>query len=213
MLHWTELFKITIALLAIVNPVGGVPMYVGTTAGWTPAEQRRTARTVAITVFTVLGTSALVGTSLLDFFGIGIPSFQVGGGILLMLLAISMMQARESGIRQTPAEERETVDRHAVAVVPLGIPLLAGPGSISTMIISTHGVQGVAFRFELLLPAALIAVTVWMTLLLATRVSRRLGTTGMNIVTRIMGLVLAALAVEFIAQGLLELFPGLGGKT
>lgn len=78
------------------------------------------------------------------------------------------------------------------------------------MIIATHGVPSVAFRFELLLPAALIAVTVWMTLLLATRVSRRLGTTGMNIVTRIMGLILAALAVEFIAQGMLTLFPGLG---
>ena len=213
MTHWNELFKITIALLAIVNPVGGVPMYLGTTAGWTPAEQRRTARTVAITVFAVLATSALVGTTMLDFFGIGIPSFQVGGGILLLLLAISMMEARESGIRQTPAEERETVDRDAVAVVPLGIPLLAGPGSISTMIIATNSVHGIAFRLELLMPALAIALIVWGTLLLATRLSHRLGTTGMNIVTRIMGLVLAALAVEFIAQGLLELFPGLGAAS
>jgi multiple antibiotic resistance protein len=213
MTHWNELFKITIALLAIVNPVGGVPMYLGATAGWTPAEQRRTARTVAITVFAVLATSALVGTSMLDFFGIGIPSFQVGGGILLLLLAISMMEARETGIRQTPAEERETVDRHAIAVVPLGIPLLAGPGSISTMIIATHGVPGIAFRLELLIPAVAIAVIVWLTLLVATRLARRLGTTGMNIVTRIMGLVLAALAVEFIAQGLLEIFPGLGARS
>lgn len=213
MLHWNELFKISIALLAIVNPVGGVPMYLGTTAEWTPADKRRTARTVAITVFIVLAASALVGTTMLDFFGIGIPSFQVGGGILLMLLAVSMMEARESGMRQTPAEERETVDRNAVAVVPLGIPLLAGPGSISTMIIATHGVPGVAFRLELLMPAAAIAIVVWGTLLVANRLAHRLGTTGMNIVTRIMGLVLAALAVEFIAKGLQELFPVLGGVS
>jgi multiple antibiotic resistance protein len=213
MLHWSELFKITIALLAIVNPVGGVPMYLGTTAGWSPVDQRRTARTVAITVFVVLAASALVGTSMLEFFGIGIPSFQVGGGILLMLLAVSMMEARESGLRQTPAEERETVDRHAVAVVPLGIPLLAGPGSISTMIIASHGVPGFGFRLELMLPAAAIAALVWITLLVASRLAHRLGTTGMNIVTRIMGLVLAALAVEFIAKGLQELFPSLGGPS
>jgi len=87
------------------------------------------------------------------------------------------------------------------------------PGSISTMIIATHGVPGIAFRLELLIPAVAIAVIVWITLLVATRLSHRLGTTGMNIVTRIMGLVLAALAVEFIAQGLLELFPGLGAAS
>lgn len=208
--HWNELFKIAIALVAIVNPIGGVPVFLGTTHEWSLPERRRTARTVAITVFLVLAISALMGTPVLEFFGVSIPSFQVGGGILLMLLAVSMMQARESGLRQTPEEVLEAADRQAVAVVPLAIPLLAGPGAISTMIIASHRVPGIAFRLKLLLAAAGIAALVWITLLVSSRVSHRLGTTGMNIITRIMGLMLAALSVEFIAKGLGELFPGLG---
>ncbi|MFO1318993.1 MAG: MarC family protein [Burkholderiales bacterium] len=206
---WNELFKTTVALLAIVNPVGGVPMFLSTTGEWSPEDRRRTARTVAITVFLVLTVSAFFGNLVLEFFAISIPSFQVGGGILLMLLAVSMMQARESGLRQTPQESEETAERHAVAVVPLAIPLLAGPGAISTMIIASHRVPGFSYQLKLLAPAGIIAVTVWITLRVSSHLSNRLGTTGMNIITRIMGLMLAALAVEFIAHGLQELFPGL----
>ena len=206
---WNELFKTTVALLAIVNPIGGVPMFLSTTGEWSSQDRRRTARTVAITVFIVLTVSAFFGNTVLEFFAISIPSFQVGGGILLMLLAVSMMQARESGLRQTPQESEETSERHAVAVVTLAIPLLTGPGAISTMIIASHRVPGIAYQFKLLAPSAIIAMLVWLTLLISSRLSNRLGTTGMNIITRIMGLMLAALAVEFIAHGLQELFPGL----
>ena len=97
----------------------------------------------------------------------------------------------------------------SVAVVPLAIPLLAGPGAISTMIIASHRVPGFSYQLKLLAPAGIIAVTVWITLRVSSHLSNRLGTTGMNIITRIMGLMLAALAVEFIAHGLQELFPGL----
>jgi multiple antibiotic resistance protein len=209
--HWNALFKITIALLAIVNPVGGIPVFLSTTGEWDQAQRHRTVRTVALTVFLVLAIAALVGTWVLEFFGISIPSFQVGGGILLLLLAISMMQARESGLRQTPQESEETAERHAVAVVPLAIPLLAGPGAISTMIIASHSVPGVMYKLKLLIPAAIIAAVVWAVLMVSARMAHRLGTTGMNIITRLMGLTLAALAVEFMVKGLQDLFPVLGG--
>ena len=208
--HWNELFKTTVALLAIVNPIGGIPMFLSATEGWTASQRRGTARTVAVTVFLVLSTAALVGTQMLAFFGIGIASFQVGGGILLMLMAVSMMQARESGLRQTPQESEEAAAREAVAVVPLAIPLLAGPGAISTMIIASHRVPELGFQIKLLVPAGIIAVLVWAVLLAAAGMAHRMGTTGMNVFTRLMGLALAALAVEFIAKGLQELFPGLG---
>lgn len=209
--EWNELFKTTVGLLAIVNPVGSMPVFLGATEGFSPSERRGVARTTAITVFIVLSVSALIGALVLEFFGISIPSFQVGGGILLLLLAISMMQARESGLRQTPQESEEAAAKHAVAVVPLAIPLLAGPGAISTMIIASHRVPGFGYQLKLMVPGAIIAAIVWATLLVSVRLSHRLGTTGMNIVTRLMGLVLAALAVEFIARGLQELFPALGG--
>ena len=105
-----NLFKLTIALLAIVDPVAGIPMFLSATAGNSPASRKRTAQVVAITVFCVLGISALIGTEILKFFGISIPSFLIGGGILLLLLAISMLQAQDSRIRQTPDEAEEAAD-------------------------------------------------------------------------------------------------------
>jgi multiple antibiotic resistance protein len=207
--EWTALIKLTVALLAIVDPFAGIPIFLGTTVGYTQAERRRVTQIVAITVFCVLGTAALIGQQVLRFFGISIPSFLIAGGILLLLMAIAMLQARESGIRQTPDEAAEAAERDAVAVVPLAIPLLAGPGAISTMIIATHQSPSVSYHLLLLIPAAVVALAVWSTFAAATRISQALGTTGMNIITRVMGLIIAAIGVEYIYRGLIELFPKL----
>jgi multiple antibiotic resistance protein len=207
--EWTDLIKLTVALLAIVDPFAGVPVFLSVTAGYTRAERRRITQVVAITVFCVLGVAALIGTQVLRFFGISIPSFLIAGGILLLLMAISMLQARESGIRQTPDEAAEAADRDAVAVVPLGIPLLAGPGAISTMIIATHQSESFVHHLLLLIPAAIIGAAVWSTFSAANRISERLGKTGMNIITRVMGLIIAAIGVEYIYRGMIELFPKL----
>jgi multiple antibiotic resistance protein len=199
--EWTELMKLTLALVAIVDPIAGIPMFLSTTAHDTAQARHRTAGVVAITVFCVLTVAALIGTEVLRFFGISIPTFLIGGGILLLLMAISMLQAKESGMRQTPDE--------AVAVVPLGIPLLAGPGAISTMIIATHQSPGILHHFMLLIPAAITALAVWFCFLAATRISGRLGRTGINIISRVMGLIIAAIGVEFMYRGIIELFPKL----
>jgi multiple antibiotic resistance protein len=130
---------------------------------------------------------------------------------LVLLLAISMLQAKESPIRQTPEEAVEAADREAVGVVPLGIPLLAGPGAISSMIIAAHQFRhgDLLGHVLLLIPVSVVALVVLGIFALSGRISRRLGKTGINIVTRLMGLILAAMAVEFIARGLIELFPNL----
>ena len=141
MSDWTDILKLTIALLAIVDPIASIPVFLSATDGESNAQRARIARVVAITVFCVLGAAALIGTEILHFFGISIPSFLIGGGIVLMMMAFSMLQAKESRIRQTPDEAEEAAERHAVAVVPLGIPLLAGPGAISTMIIAAVAVE------------------------------------------------------------------------
>lgn len=211
MQEWHQLFKITVALFAIVNPFGGIPIFISATHGWTPRDRARTSRTVALTVFAVLALAAFTGDRLLEFFNVSIGSFMVGGGILVLLLAISMLQAKESPIRQTPEEAVEAADREAVGVVPLGIPLLAGPGAISSMIIAAHQFRhgDLVGHVMLLIPVAVVSLVVWGIFLLSGRISRRLGKTGINIVTRLMGLILAAMAVEFIARGLMELFPKL----
>jgi multiple antibiotic resistance protein len=210
MYEWGELFKVTVALLAIVNPIGGIPVFISATAGWAAPERARTARVAAVTVSSVLLAALFLGDRLLEFFGISIASFMVGGGILILSLAMSMLQARESPLRQTPEEAQEVGDRQAVGVVPLGIPLLAGPGAISSVIIAAHRTHGSLFgHIQLVLPILFVSLLVWSVFLLSARIASRLGTTGINIATRLMGLILAAMAIEFIAKGLGDLFPKL----
>jgi multiple antibiotic resistance protein len=208
MTDWAYLFKIGLALFAIVNPIGSVPIFISATQGWPAEDRERTARTAAITVFLVLAMSVFIGDRILDFFGISIPSFQVGGGILLMLIAISMLQGRISHVRQTPEEAQEVADREVIAVVPLSIPLLAGPGAISSMIIAAQQTGTFWGHVSLVLPITVISLLVWTTLRLSVNIAHRLGTIGINIVTRLMGLILAAMAVEFMAHGIHGLFPG-----
>ncbi len=211
MTEWAVLFKITVALFAIVNPIGSVPIFISATDGWSREDRARTAKIVAITVFIVLSVSAFIGDKILNFFGISIPSFQVGGGILLMLIAISMMHAKQSGTRQTPEEAQTLAEREAIAIVPLSIPLLAGPGAISNMIIAAHQNSSFSGHLSLVVPVFIIAVIIWLVLRLSASISSQLGSIGINIVTRLMGLVLAAMAVEFVAHGLIGLFPRLSG--
>lgn len=210
MTEWAILFKVAVALFAIVNPIGSVPIFISATDGWNEEDRQKTARTVAFTVFIVLAVSAFLGDRILNFFGISIPSFQVGGGVLLMLIAISMMHGKQSGTRQTPEEARTLAEREVIAIVPLSIPLLAGPGAISNMIIAAQQNSSFIGHFALTIPILIISLIIWLILSLSVRISHKLGTIGINIVTRLMGLILAAMAVEFIAHGLIGLFPKLG---
>lgn len=207
--EWAYLVKTGIALFAIVNPIGSVPIFISATDGWSAGDRAKTAKTVALTVFLVLSLSIFLGDRILEFFGISIPSFQVGGGILLMLIAISMMHGKQSYARQTPEEAQAVAEREVIAVVPLSIPLLAGPGAISSMIIAAQQTGSFWGHVTLLAPVAAICILIWIVLRLSVGISHRLGTIGISIVTRLMGLILAAMAVEFIAHGISGLFPGL----
>ena len=208
-MEWAYLFKTGIALFAIVNPVGCVPVFISATDGWSAQHRARTAKTAAFTVFMVLVASAFFGDQILAFFSISIPSFQVGGGILLMLIAISMMYGKQSHARQTPEEAEVTAEREVIAIVPLSIPLLAGPGAISSMIIAAQQSGSFIGHISLIIPVTAVCLLVWITLRLSVGIAHKLGTLGINIVTRLMGLILAAMAVEFIAHGITGLFPHL----
>lgn len=201
------LFKIGIALFAIVNPIGSVPIFISATDGWTPQQKLRTANVVALMVFLVLAASALFGEGILAFFSITIPSFQVGGGILILLIAINMLHAKQSHAKQTPEEAKTMEERDVIAIVPLSIPLLAGPGAISSMIIAAQDSTTFGAQLSLLMPILVVALLVWLSLQLSSYIAGKLGTIGINIVTRLMGLILAAMAVEFIAHGMSGLFP------
>lgn len=209
MSSWHEWLRTLIGLLVIVNPLLAVPAFTVLAGEEDPAARRATANQAAITVAAVLTLSVLGGHAVLRLFGIGVPSFQVGGGVLILLMAIAMLHAKMSGARHTDEEAAEALEKEQVGVVPLGIPLLAGPGAISTAIIYAHNGSGWLDTLVLVLEVWLVSALVWLSLRLGDRVARVLGTTGINIATRIMGLLLAAIAVEFITSGLKQLLPGL----
>ena len=209
MTNWAYLFKTGVALFAIVNPIGNLPIFISATNHWSKHERTHTANVVAMTVFSVLGIATFFGGDILNFFSISIPSFQVGGGILILLMSINMMHAKQSHARQTPEEAQTMADRSAIAIVPLSIPLLAGPGAISNMIIASEKSANFLSLASLLIPVAVVSILVWLTLKLATNITQMLGTIGINIVTRLMGLILAAMSIEFIAHGIAGLFPKL----
>jgi multiple antibiotic resistance protein len=206
-----DLLKPLIALLAIVNPIGVIPFFIHFTQGFSREQRLGTARVSAIAAFVVISVSALAGLKIIEFFGISLASFQVGGGLLLLMSSIQMLNAQPAESRhQDLAEGGDKADAGAsIAIVPLTIPLLTGPATISTMIIyadkTRHWWQlGVLVGY-----GVVIALTVWLAFSLADRIAVVLGRTGINVMTRLMGLLLAALAVEVMSDGLSKLFPAL----
>jgi multiple antibiotic resistance protein len=210
MLDWTEYTKLFAGLLAIVNPLGIVPIFLSLTEGNSVAQRRRVAVVSSVAVAIILITCLVLGNSILQIFGITIGSFRVAGGLLLMIVAISMLYAAPSPIKTTGVEQTEAVEKEDIAIVPLAIPLMAGPGAISTVIVFAQ--QSTSLYHYLMVSAVTVSVAVVTVVILmsAPVIGSLFGKTGMNIVTRVMGLILAAIAVEFIASGMLSLFPGLG---
>ncbi len=202
--------KIFVAMMVIVNPLGIIPVFVAMTPYQSRAERMKTARIAAITVAIVLVVSAVLGERVLDVFGISIASFKVGGAILVMTTALAMMQATPAPDKQTPEEAEEAVDKASIAVVPLAIPLLAGPGAMSTIIIYASEKKTLLHIIAVCGAAIGVALATWFALRIASQVGQRMSKTTVNIATRIMGLLLAALAVEIFAGGIVELIPALG---
>jgi multiple antibiotic resistance protein len=206
---WTDYARFAIALIAIVDPLAAIPLFLQLTGGFTQRERGRTARVTALAVFGVLAGAALAGEAILRAFGTSLPAFRVGGGIVLLLMAISMLTAEPDRTRHTPEEDLASQDKASVAVVPLGVPLLAGPGAISAVILEMDLGSGAVHRGFVLAVIALLALACWLVLHNAERLGRVIGPIGMNIVIRLFGLVLAAIGVEFIAAGVKQLFPAL----
>jgi len=209
--YWPEYSRFFTALLVILDPFAVIPIFLSLTQGYNPAERSRAVTLAAITVAIVLCLSAMFGDTMLTVLGTSLPSFRVGGGIVLLLMALTMLRAQPDQMRTTSAEKAEAEGRENIAIVPIAIPLLAGPGSISTVIIQMHRPGA---EYHLLLVIAIILLLsflLWVVLRLATPIGRALGPIGLNILNRLFGLILTAIAVEIMANGLRGLFPVLVG--
>jgi len=197
-----------VTLSAVLDPFLAVPIFLALTAARSEAERRNLVRVVTITVFAVLAVAAIVGEQVLTLIGASLPAFRVGGGLVLLLMALSMLNAQVGGVRQNQDEARELQSGELSGVVPIAVPLLAGPGAISTTIIAAQA-GGAAHAGVIIGCIALVCVLTWIVLSLAHPIGARMGTTGLNIATRLLGLLLAALAIQTMAEGLRQLFPGL----
>ncbi len=208
-------FKPLITLLAIVNPLACVPFFIHFTQGFTPQQRRRTVLISSFTAFAVIAASALLGLQILEFFGISLASFQVGGGMLLLTSALSMLNAQPAEARANAEEvqgaEAKAAVGDSIAVVPLTIPLLTGPATMSTVVIYAEKARSALQLGTLVGYGVVVALATALCFSLATPIARVLGQTGINVMTRLMGLFLAALAVEVMTDGLHKLFPVLAG--
>lgn len=210
-----DLIKPLVTLVAIVNPLAIVPFFIHYTQGYSDAQRKRTVVVSAFSAFVVIAISALLGLQLLGFFGISIASFQVGGGLLLLMSSLSMLNAQPAESKSNPEEIRATEVKASmgasIAVVPLTIPLLTGPATMSTVVIYAEKTRHLWELLVLVGYGVVVALATAVAFSLADPIARVLGKTGINIMTRLMGLILAALAVEVMSDGLTKLFPALHG--
>jgi multiple antibiotic resistance protein len=197
------------SLVAIVDPVAAVPVYLALTAHDEPAVRRREGDRAALTCLLVLSAFAAAGTSVFRFFGISIPAFKIAGGILLFGVAVEMLQAKVSRTKTSRREEEEAEHRSDVGVLPLGIPLLSGPGAIAAVVVHAGRATRPAEFAALFAAIALTAFGALLAFRFAASLERVLGATGISVVARLMGLLLAAVSVQFVLDGVREAFPHL----
>ena len=202
MIEWTFIIKTTIALIAIVDPIGCLPLFLSLTGQHKKINKKNVVKMTAITVFIILVTSLFLGDKILNMFGISMPSFQICGGILLLIMAISMMLGKHQFIE---SGQNGKSDKELIAFVPLSIPLLAGPGAMSNMIIAAHQAPNLINQSFLILPCLAVSLLIWLTLSFAENISRVIGAIGTKIITRVMGLLLGSMAIEFITRGILDI--------
>lgn len=207
-------FKPLITLLAIVNPLAIVPFFIHYTQGFSREQRRRTILISSLSAFVVIAACAVAGLQILDFFGISLASFQVGGGMLLLTSALNMLNAQPAEAKTSSHELEDGAEKAAmgasIAVVPLTIPLLTGPATMSTVVIYAEKAKTFWQLSTLVGYGVVIGLATALCFALAQPIARVLGKTGINVMTRLMGLILAALAVEVMSDGLIKLFPALG---
>jgi multiple antibiotic resistance protein len=199
------------AIFFVVDPMGAVPVFMAMTRDDSPEKRRDMARRAAIAAFFVLTTFAVAGTLIFKVFGVTLGAFKVAGGILLLLTSIEMLRAQPQRTRVTPEEQREGTEKEDVAIFPLAIPLLAGPGSIATVTALMGRAGRKLFAVPVILSIAVTCLASYAMLVAADRISQFLGVTGLNVMNRVIGLIIGALAVQFMFDGVRDTFPGLAG--
>lgn len=208
-LDFSGYIKFFVGLFALVNPIGILPVFISMTNYQGAVERNKTNLTANLSVAIILCTSLFLGDGILHLFGISIDSFRIAGGILVVTIAMSMISGKLGEDKQNKQEKSETAIRENVGVVPLALPLMAGPGAISSTIVWSSRYHNWENLLGFTLAIAFFSFCCWLLFRAAPMVMKLLGQTGINVITRIMGLLLMALGIEFIVAGVKTIFPGL----
>ncbi len=194
-----------VSLFAMVDPIAGAALFVTLTVNNTPGERRRMARRAALTTFLVLAFFLGFGAWLFALFAVTMSAFRIAGGLVIGFMTLDLLKVTHTGIRATVQEETEAIAKEDISITPLAVPMLAGPGAISTVMILASRHDGLIVLAAILL----VALATWLFLHQAARIIGWLGQTGINVIQRLMGLVVLAVAVQFVQDGVLELVPAI----
>ncbi|HEY6452413.1 MAG TPA: MarC family protein [Steroidobacteraceae bacterium] len=198
-----QLLRFFVVFLVVVEPISLLPLFVGLTAGVAEAQRRQMARRAVAISAAILTVFALIGGPFLKIMSISLESFRIFGGLLLFLIALEMVFARTPGTRTSSKEEQESLERSDITVFPLAFPFIAGPGALATILLAFGGAAGNPALFGALLLIVFVVLAITLAVLyLATPAMRVLGVTGTNVITRLFGVLLGALAVQFVIDGL-----------
>ena len=189
------------SMLAIVNPLSAVPLFLTMTGTLAPAQRSATLRLAIATSIIILVVFGVLGTWILQFFGITTDAFRITGGLLFLGIGSDMLQAKRSRDTTTATEEEEAEQRREIGIIPLGIPTLAGPGALTTVITLATQADTLAKRASVYLGIVVVMLVSWVILSVAPALFRRLGRTGLNVMTRIMGLIVMVIGTQFIIDG------------
>jgi multiple antibiotic resistance protein len=193
------------SIFFLVDPFATLPTFLAITQGYDPARRKRTARKGALTALIVLSTFAFAGEAIFRLFGITLPAFELAGGIVLLMIGLDMLQAKRSATQETPGDTQAASEKEDAGIVPLGVPMLAGPGAITSVMVLVGQVQSRWQMVAILISIAVTALISYLVLGHSTIVARVLGDTGIRILVRVMGLLLVALAAQYFVNGLADL--------
>ena len=204
-----HLLTFAVALLTICNPAGALSLFLGMTADDSDSQKKKFALQASSAVAIVLLVITWVGSNILHAFGITTSGLEVAGGIIIAMMGLSMLHDKTSSIQHSKNESEDAKNKSSIAVVPMAIPIVAGPGAMTTIILATQKFPALTEKISISLICLGISLVIWFALYFAAPIGRLLGASGLSVLTKIMGMVLTAIAVQMIATGAKSLLPGL----
>ena len=205
--NYADTVKFLVAMIIMMNPLGSLSIFLQLTNKSTLSHQRKIAIKCGLSITVIMVIAIWVGSQLLDLLGITISSFRFAGGIILLLTGLSMLQSKESPINHTPEDDVAAEERGSIAVVPLGLPIIIGPGAISTLIIVSNDYPMFVYKIWLSLLCGVLALGMFIILYYGSAIARFVGESVIKVITRIMGMIIMAIAVGMLANGLIGLLP------